>query len=156
MGGEVVHKEIASPVMGGIGIDVIRPIVELGVGRLQKTASKLVDGVAIDVLCQDRHAFVGPTQVDGMLVPVYHVLKFVGERAVIVGSARDGTIEADIEHFTLIAKWVDAGGVFILGGEVSTDVVAEAGGVEDSQVNIIIDARRPFAAKGGAVCGINL
>ncbi len=114
MFGKVVHEEVARSIMGQRGINVISPVVELGIGRLYECQVRSSCWISIDVLCQHRHAFIGPTQVDGMQVPVDHMLEFVRQRAIIVGAARSGAVDVHIEQFALVAIGVHAGWILVL------------------------------------------
>src|SRR2546421_6109862 len=128
---EVIYKEEACAIMGSSHIYIIRPIIELGIRRLEKTLIKPADRVTIEVLCQHRHTFIDPAEGSRVLVPGNQMLKFMGKGTVIVGTARNEVIKAHIEHFALVAVRKDTGRILILGIKVSTSAVAQTRRIED-------------------------
>src|SRR5713226_7736260 len=99
---EVIHEKIACTIMREVQIDVTRPVVELCIWCLEKTLADVINRVTVEVLCQHRHPFVCPTQVRGMSVPMNHMLELMGQCTVVVRTARDSPLQADIEHLTFI------------------------------------------------------
>src|SRR6266705_97978 len=75
------------------------------------------------MLGQHRHALVHPAQIDRMLVPVDYMLKLVCQCAAIVRTSWNGSFQVDVEHFSFVTVGMDAGGVFILRGEVPADAL---------------------------------
>src|SRR4051812_9970959 len=95
---KVVHKKIASTIMSRGQAHVIGPIIELCIRRLQKALLKSTRWIAVKMLREHRHAFVVPTQIYGMLVPVNHVLKLVSQGTIIISTTGKRTIYIHIEH----------------------------------------------------------
>ena len=100
---KVAHEEITPPIVRDGLTGGITPGVELRIRCTDKGALGAAGIVSIEGHGQLRQALINPRLLVGIVVPMDHMLEFVGKDGIEPIAARPGSIDIDKEHFFFIA-----------------------------------------------------
>src|SRR5262249_6367397 len=115
-------EEKTSAIMVDILVGIICPAAEHGVWPFEKGIGNAAIGVRVQMLCEHRHALVGPRIIAGMPIPVDHVLKFMCQRRIVIlGAGYAAASEVDIDHLPFVRVLRDGTRILVLRGEVAAD-----------------------------------
>jgi hypothetical protein len=149
---EVIHEEETGPVVGG-GV-VRRPIGQLQVGVLYVSIVETAHIVTVQERGQFGETLVKPGRFIAVLVPVNHVLEFMG-KDIRVAIREIGVPRVDDKHLMRVGILMRLRRIFINGGEITSEGIAQIARVEDINVRVVIYAGSPFTAEEGSVGRIN-
>jgi len=155
---KVSHEEITATIVSPSRTrPIIRPGVELCVGAMAEHPVGTTDVKVVELHGQLRHPLVDPRVFVAVGVPMDHVLKLVGQHAIVkAGTWLHAPIQVDVEHLFLVGELVNQAGVFVSTGKVARHATAQFTSVKDVQVYVVVHARRPLAPKEAPVGGIGL
>ena len=90
------------------------------------------------------------------MVPLNEALELAGQQGVVGGVPHFHIVGVDGDHFGFVGKGVAGAGELVGAGGVAQHALAQAGGVQNVDVRVVVHSRRPLRAKGGAGGGVNL
>ena len=139
--------------MGSVFADFASPIVELHI-RIHDVGIIKSGTVAIEIFCKDGKAFVYPGGFVEVAVPVNHVLEFMRENVrVAIGEIGVGGV--DDEQLVRVGILMRLRRVFVYGGKVAAQRVAQITRVEDVDMRVVIYAGSPLAAEKFSIGRVN-